>query len=69
MNEVLAPHVGQVTAAPATVSVAWADFTGGKPVSYVEPKDIISIYWYFVWASGSSYPVDIVIDDLTFIVP
>jgi hypothetical protein len=58
-----------VTTAPATVSVAWADFTGGKPVSYVEPKDIISIYWYFVWASGSSYPVDIVIDDLTFIVP
>ena len=55
-----------VTTTLTPVSLTWTDFTGGKPVSYVEPKDIISIYWYFVWSSGS-YPVDIVIDDLTFI--
>jgi len=57
-----------VTATPTPVSLAWTDFTGGKPISYVEPKDIISIYWYFVWSTGS-YPVDITIDDLSFINP
>ena len=56
-----------VTASPATISLAWTDFTGGKPVSSVEPKDIISIYWYFVWTTGASYPVDIVVDEVSFI--
>ena len=56
-----------VTATPTVISLAWKDFAGGKPVSYVEPKDIVSIYWYFTWSSGSSYPVDITLDDISFI--
>jgi hypothetical protein len=55
-----------VTATPTPVTLAWGDFTGGKPVPNVEPTDIISIYWYFVW-STTSYPVDITIDDLSFV--
>jgi hypothetical protein len=58
-----------VTASQAPITLTWTDFTGGKPVSGVEPKDIISIYWYFVWTTGSSYPVDITLDDLSFISP
>jgi hypothetical protein len=56
-----------VTADATTISLAWADFAGGKPISYVEPKDIISIYWYFTWSTGQSYPVDITLDDISFI--
>jgi hypothetical protein len=56
-----------VAASPTPVSLLWTDFTGGKPKTNVEPTDIISIYWYFVWTSGASYPVDITIDDLKFI--
>jgi hypothetical protein len=55
-----------VTPTPTPVVLAWTDLTGGKPVPNVEPADIISIYWYFVWTSAS-YPVDIALDDLSFI--
>ena len=56
-----------VTADPITQTILWADFTGGKPKP-VEPAEIKGIHWSFAWtAGGSSYPVDIKIDDLSFI--
>jgi hypothetical protein len=57
-----------VTATPTVQSIMWADFSGGKPESDVKPGDIISIHWYLTWSdAGSPYPVDITIDDLSFI--
>jgi hypothetical protein len=58
-----------VGATPATVSALWTDFTGGSPDAYVKtPNEIIHVYWRFPWASGyATYPVDIVVDDISFI--
>jgi hypothetical protein len=57
-----------VSATPTPVSVLWGDFTKGAPVSSVEPGDIVTISWYLPWTgSGPQYPVDITLDDLTFI--
>jgi hypothetical protein len=54
-----------VTATPVTQTVLWTDFSGGKP-SDVNPGDIIGIHWVFTWG-GTPYPVDITIDDLSFV--
>jgi hypothetical protein len=58
-----------VTATPTVVSVLWGDFAGGKPdPSVATPSEITHISWSLPWnAGGASYPVDIVIDDLSFI--
>jgi len=62
-----------VTASPTTVSVLWADLTGGKPEASVTPSELVYISWVFPnptgvgTASVTPYPVDIVIDDLSFI--
>ena len=60
-----------VPATPAVQSLAWADFTGGKPMPVV-PSDILTIYWFFPPPVGAgsttptTYDVDITIDNLTF---
>jgi alpha-L-fucosidase len=58
-----------VTDTPTVVSVAWTDFTGGSPdISVATPSEITHISWSFSWTSGATpYPVDIRIDDLSFI--
>jgi len=58
-----------VTDAPTVVSILWSDFTGGSPESSVAtPSEITRISWTLPWTSGGTpYPVDIVIDDLSFI--
>jgi hypothetical protein len=58
-----------VTATPTVVSVLWSDFTGGSPDTDVAtPSEITGISWAFPWTSaGTPYPVDLVIDDLSFI--
>jgi hypothetical protein len=62
-----------VTATPTKISILWSDFTGGKPEPGVTPTDIISFYWFFPpptgagTASPTTYAVDIVVDDLSFI--
>jgi alpha-L-fucosidase len=58
-----------VTDIPTVVNVLWGDFTGGSPESSVaSPSEITSIAWTIPWTGGGSqYPVDLVIDDLTFI--
>jgi hypothetical protein len=53
--------------------VLWTDFTGGRPEIGVTPTGILSIYWFLPVPAGAgtvaptAYPVDIVIDDLSFI--
>jgi len=51
------------------VSILWSDFTGGSPESSVAtPSEITRISWTLPWTSGGTpYPVDIAIDDLSFI--
>jgi hypothetical protein len=58
-----------VTATPTTVTILWADLTGGKPSPSVTPKELTGMSFYFTWnGTGSvAYPVDITIDDLSFI--
>jgi hypothetical protein len=59
-----------VSATPTQVKVLWSEFAGGSPDAYVKtPNEITHIYWRLPWSgSGSAtYPVDIVIDDLSFI--
>ena len=58
-----------VTSTPTVVSVLWSDFTGGSPDTSVKtPAEITHISWTLPWAgSGTSYPVDLVIDDISFI--
>jgi hypothetical protein len=57
-----------VTATPVTQTVLWTDFSGGKPESNVKASDIIGIHWNFPWSgTGAPYPVDITLDDLSFI--
>jgi hypothetical protein len=55
-----------VTTTPTPVTMMWADLTGGKPSPSVTPSELTGISFYFSWSSGS-YPVDITIDDLSFI--
>ena len=55
-------------AAPQTVSIPWASFTGGMPEAGVTPSEILTTYWNVTWAPGQTpYPVDIHIDNLAFI--
>jgi hypothetical protein len=60
-----------VSATPTTV--LWSDFTNGKPKAAVEPGDIIGIRWILPTPVGvgtatvATYPLDITIDDLTFV--
>ena len=59
-----------VTDTPTMVTVLWTDFTGGSPEANVAtPGDITHISWTLPWSGsgGTTYPVDIVIDDLSFI--
>ena len=54
-------------AAAKTVSLKWADFAGGGCKANVLPEQIVSVYWQFLWATGTTpYDVDIHIDNLTF---
>jgi hypothetical protein len=53
--------------APQTVSLTWAQFTGGLPIAGVTPGQILSIYWSVPFtAGGAAYAVDLHIDNLTF---
>jgi alpha-L-fucosidase len=58
-----------VSDTPTVVNILWGDFTGGSPdVSVATPAEITFISWTLPWtAGGTPYPVDLVIDDLSFI--
>ena len=54
-----------VGAGTTTVSVAWADLTGGMPRSSVDTTRMHAVVWGFAYAP-SSYAVDVTVDDLAF---
>jgi alpha-L-fucosidase len=58
-----------VTDTPTVVSVLWSDFTGGTPdTSVATPSEITNISFTLPWTSGGTqYPVDVTVDDLSFI--
>ena len=62
-----------VAANPTVRTVLWGDFTGGKPETAVSPSEIFGIYWFVPappgagTASPTTYPLDIVIDNLAFV--
>jgi hypothetical protein len=57
-----------MTATPTTVTVLWADLTGGKPNPSVTPSKLTGITFYFNWSSSMTpYPIDVTIDDLSFV--
>ncbi|HEX7506878.1 MAG TPA: alpha-L-fucosidase, partial [Polyangia bacterium] len=57
-----------VTDTPTVVNILWSDFTGGSPdVSVATPSEITFISWTLPWTGGTAYPVDLAIDDLSFI--
>jgi hypothetical protein len=63
-----------VTAEPTTVTVLWSQLTGGLPAASVDPSEITGISWSFPAPPGAGdpvsampYPVDIVIDDISFV--
>jgi hypothetical protein len=50
------------------VILSWADLTGGKPQASITPSQLTSISFYFSYSpTSASYPVDITIDDLSFV--
>lgn len=62
-----------VSSTKKTVTLKWSDLTGGRP-NPVKPGDIIALRWIFGWpvmgsdaAAVASYPVDVTIDDVTFV--
>lgn len=58
-----------LSATPETVSLTWADFTGGKPAGALNPAEITGFGFFFTWggASDTPYEVDVTLDDLSFL--
>ncbi len=57
-----------VTATPTKVTIPWANLTGGKPQLGVTPSKLTGMSFYFTWSgTGVAYPVDVTIDDLSFV--
>jgi hypothetical protein len=60
-----------VTATPTVVNLLWTDFVGGSPEPHVVPSEIFQFDWGLPWDPWGNpenpYPVDFVIDDLSFI--
>jgi hypothetical protein len=52
-----------------TLSVAWADFAGGKPVMTADASEIIGIQLAFSWAGATdtAYDVDVSLDNVHFL--
>jgi hypothetical protein len=64
-----------VTATETTIEVLWADLAAGRPSASVDPSEITDIRWILPTPAGAGttsptpYPIDLFIDDLTFISP
>jgi hypothetical protein len=52
-----------------TIELTWAQFTGGKPESSIDPSEITGFGFRLSWsgATDSSYDIDITLDDFGFI--
>ena len=65
--------VVEVTEDEQTVTLTWAELTGGKPEASPNPEEIMALRWIFDWdetknanPDANAYDVDITIDDVTF---
>jgi hypothetical protein len=57
-----------VSATATTVNVLWGDFSKGAPTATVDPKNIVTVYWFLPWTgTGPTYEADLTIDDISFI--
>jgi hypothetical protein len=65
-----------VTTGVMTKTYLWSDLTGGKPRDMIDPTQLTGILWYFLpppadggtaGDAGASYPIDITLDDVTFV--
>ncbi len=62
-----------VTADETTITVLWAELTGGTPAPTVNPEEITGFSWNFIpplgagTATSTPYPGDIRIDNLSFV--
>lgn len=64
-------HASVTTAIPAgggTVTVMFANATGGTPQPTVNAAQLMGIEWAFDWSQAATpYPVDVVVDDVVFV--
>jgi hypothetical protein len=57
-----------LTATKTLVQIPWSTFTGGRPISTVNPAQLTALRWIFNWSpTMQPYAVDLRIDDLSFI--
>ncbi len=58
-----------VEAAAQTIELTWAQFTGGKPESSLDPSEITGFGFRLSWsgATDASYDFDITLDDFGFL--
>jgi hypothetical protein len=59
-----------VPATPATVTVRWGEFVGGKPTATVNPAELLGFQWSFNWIAGDAggpYAANVTIDDIAFV--
>jgi hypothetical protein len=52
---------------PMAVSIAWTDFTGGMPISAIDPSKVTALTFSFPYGASGSYAVDVAVDDVTFL--
>lgn len=57
-----------VTATKTLIQIPWSTFTGGRPISTVNPAQLTALRWVFNWNPAlQPYAVDLRVDDLSFI--
>jgi hypothetical protein len=69
-TECVTPIVAKdVPESGGTITVAWSEFAGGKPVATADPSEIVGIEWSFSWAgpSDTAYEADVTVDNLRFL--
>ena len=55
-----------VTSARTTVTVPWANLTGGVPRAF-DPHQITGIEWQFSFPGSGEFPIDLVVDDIKLV--
>ncbi|MEP6653684.1 MAG: hypothetical protein ABJA82_10015 [Myxococcales bacterium] len=57
-----------LTATKTLIQIPWSTFTGGRPISTVNPAQLTALRWVFNWNPAlQPYAVDLRLDDLSFI--
>lgn len=62
-REVMVPLMG----APQSVTLPFSSFADGSPVATIDPKEIVSIEWGFIYLNGEpAYGASITVDNVRF---